>query len=164
MNFEMSFCTLLLICTCLTCLVICSKKKKKHISYLLVHIGMSKVSVHGEGCVCWMYCNISHCTQTEGHSDTRNICQGRGVVILGKPDIRVETINKETPSLEEDSSGLSTASRMVKAMYSVSIRNLMTCFLDQSKLFTSLLLILANIPGFNPSFTCYQIPPSLLLI
>ncbi|XP_048826843.1 kin of IRRE-like protein 1 isoform X1 [Brienomyrus brachyistius] len=42
----------------------------------------------------------------------------RGVVILGKPDIRVETINKETPSLEEDSSGLSTASRVVKAMYS----------------------------------------------
>ncbi|KAG7497919.1 kin of IRRE 1 isoform X1 [Solea senegalensis] len=43
----------------------------------------------------------------------------RGVT-LGKPDIKVETINKETHSLEEDSGSVSTASRMVKAMYSVS--------------------------------------------
>ncbi|XP_056883639.1 kin of IRRE-like protein 1a isoform X2 [Takifugu flavidus] len=41
----------------------------------------------------------------------------RGVT-LGKPDIKVETINKETHSLEEDSGSVSTASRMVKAMYS----------------------------------------------
>ncbi|XP_029616061.1 kin of IRRE-like protein 1 isoform X1 [Salmo trutta] len=42
----------------------------------------------------------------------------RGVT-LGKPDIKVETINKETHSLEEDSGSVSTASRMVKAMYSI---------------------------------------------
>uniref|UniRef100_A0A8C1L061 Kin of IRRE-like protein 1 n=1 Tax=Cyprinus carpio TaxID=7962 RepID=A0A8C1L061_CYPCA len=41
----------------------------------------------------------------------------RGVT-LGKPDIKVETINKETHSLEEDSGSVSTATRMVKAMYS----------------------------------------------
>ncbi|XP_062849213.1 kin of IRRE-like protein 1a isoform X2 [Trichomycterus rosablanca] len=41
----------------------------------------------------------------------------RGVT-LGKPDIKVETINKETHSLEEDTASVSTASRMVKAMYS----------------------------------------------
>uniref|UniRef100_A0A3Q3D4A1 Kirre like nephrin family adhesion molecule 1a n=1 Tax=Hippocampus comes TaxID=109280 RepID=A0A3Q3D4A1_HIPCM len=41
----------------------------------------------------------------------------RGVT-LGKPDIKVETINKESHSLEEDSGSVSTASRMVKAMYS----------------------------------------------
>ncbi|XP_031440970.1 kin of IRRE-like protein 1a isoform X1 [Clupea harengus] len=41
----------------------------------------------------------------------------RGVT-LGKPDIKVETINKETHSLEEDSASVSTATRMVKAMYS----------------------------------------------
>lgn len=45
---------------------------------------------------------------------------GRRGVTLGKPDIKVETINKETHSLEEDSGSVSTASRMVKAMYSVS--------------------------------------------
>ncbi|XP_028852508.1 kin of IRRE-like protein 1a isoform X1 [Denticeps clupeoides] len=39
----------------------------------------------------------------------------RGVT-LGKPDIKVETINKETHSLEEDSASVST--RMVKAVYS----------------------------------------------
>lgn len=43
----------------------------------------------------------------------------RGVAL--KPDIKVETVNKETPSLEEDTAGVSTASRMVKAMYSVSM-------------------------------------------
>lgn len=41
----------------------------------------------------------------------------RGVT-LGKPDIKVETINKETHSLEEDTGSISTATRMVKAMYS----------------------------------------------
>ncbi|XP_063043617.1 kin of IRRE-like protein 1a [Engraulis encrasicolus] len=41
----------------------------------------------------------------------------RGVT-LGKPDIKVETINKESHSLEEDSASVSTATRMVKAMYS----------------------------------------------
>ncbi|XP_062338238.1 kin of IRRE-like protein 1b isoform X1 [Osmerus eperlanus] len=41
----------------------------------------------------------------------------RGVT-LGKPDIKVETVNKETHSLEEDSASVSTATRMVKAMYS----------------------------------------------
>ncbi|XP_066536899.1 kin of IRRE-like protein 1a isoform X2 [Hoplias malabaricus] len=41
----------------------------------------------------------------------------RGVT-LGKPDIKVETINKETHSLEEDTGSVSTATRMVKAMYS----------------------------------------------
>ncbi len=45
---------------------------------------------------------------------------GRRGVTLGKPDIKVETINKETHSLEEDSGSVSTATRMVKAMYSVS--------------------------------------------
>ncbi|CAF91412.1 unnamed protein product, partial [Tetraodon nigroviridis] len=43
---------------------------------------------------------------------------GRRGVTLGKPDIKVETINKETHSLEEDSGSVSSASRMVKAMYS----------------------------------------------
>ena len=47
---------------------------------------------------------------------------GRRGVTLGKPDIKVETINKETHSLEEDSASVSTATRMVKAMYSVSFR------------------------------------------
>uniref|UniRef100_A0A8C9VB93 Kin of IRRE-like protein 1 n=1 Tax=Scleropages formosus TaxID=113540 RepID=A0A8C9VB93_SCLFO len=41
----------------------------------------------------------------------------RGVT-LGKPDIKVETVNKETHSLEDDASTVSTATRMVKAMYS----------------------------------------------
>ncbi|XP_045080682.1 kin of IRRE-like protein 1 [Coregonus clupeaformis] len=40
----------------------------------------------------------------------------RGVT-LGKPDIKVETVNKETHSLEESGS-VSTATRMVKTMYS----------------------------------------------
>ncbi|XP_030629233.1 kin of IRRE-like protein 1b [Chanos chanos] len=40
----------------------------------------------------------------------------RGVTL--KPDIKVETVNKETHSLEEESSSASTATRMVKAMYS----------------------------------------------
>uniref|UniRef100_A0A671VGT8 Kin of IRRE-like protein 1 n=1 Tax=Sparus aurata TaxID=8175 RepID=A0A671VGT8_SPAAU len=43
----------------------------------------------------------------------------RGVT-LGKPDIKVETVNKETHSLEEEAADVSTANRMVKAMYSVS--------------------------------------------
>uniref|UniRef100_A0AAX7UBH1 Kin of IRRE-like protein 1 n=1 Tax=Astatotilapia calliptera TaxID=8154 RepID=A0AAX7UBH1_ASTCA len=43
----------------------------------------------------------------------------RGVT-LGKPDIKVETVNKETHSLEEEAANVSTATRMVKAMYSVS--------------------------------------------
>ncbi|TRY94836.1 hypothetical protein DNTS_029911 [Danionella cerebrum] len=43
---------------------------------------------------------------------------GRRGVTLGKPDIKVETINKESHSLEEDSASVSTATRMVKAMYS----------------------------------------------
>ncbi|MEQ2184855.1 hypothetical protein GOODEAATRI_012299, partial [Goodea atripinnis] len=37
---------------------------------------------------------------------------GRRGVTLGKPDIKVETITKETHSLEEDSGSVSTASRM----------------------------------------------------
>ncbi|KAI1901215.1 hypothetical protein AGOR_G00032000 [Albula goreensis] len=41
----------------------------------------------------------------------------RGVT-LGKPDIKVETVNKETHNLEDDASTVSTATRMVKAMYS----------------------------------------------
>ncbi|CAL8278954.1 unnamed protein product [Lota lota] len=41
----------------------------------------------------------------------------RGVT-LGKPDIKVETVNKETHSLEEEADNVSTATRMVKAMYS----------------------------------------------
>ncbi|KAM6948132.1 kin of IRRE-like protein 1b [Aplochiton taeniatus] len=41
----------------------------------------------------------------------------RGVT-LGKPDIKVETVNKETHSLEEETGSVSTATRMVKAMYS----------------------------------------------
>ncbi|XP_014047359.1 kin of IRRE-like protein 1 isoform X1 [Salmo salar] len=41
----------------------------------------------------------------------------RGVT-LGKPDIKVETVNKETHSLEEESESISTATRMVKTMYS----------------------------------------------
>uniref|UniRef100_A0A672S0R0 Kirre like nephrin family adhesion molecule 1b n=1 Tax=Sinocyclocheilus grahami TaxID=75366 RepID=A0A672S0R0_SINGR len=40
----------------------------------------------------------------------------RGVTL--KPDIKVETVNKETHSLEEEAAGASTATRMVKAMYS----------------------------------------------
>uniref|UniRef100_A0A3B4AP52 Ig-like domain-containing protein n=1 Tax=Periophthalmus magnuspinnatus TaxID=409849 RepID=A0A3B4AP52_9GOBI len=38
--------------------------------------------------------------------------KGRRGVTLGKPDIKVETINKESHSLEEDSGSVSTASRM----------------------------------------------------
>lgn len=45
---------------------------------------------------------------------------GRRGVTLGKPDIKVETVNKETHSLEEETADVSTATRMVKAMYSVS--------------------------------------------
>lgn len=45
---------------------------------------------------------------------------GRRGVTLGKPDIKVETVNKETHSLEEEAADVSTATRMVKAMYSVS--------------------------------------------
>lgn len=45
---------------------------------------------------------------------------GRRGVTLGKPDIKVETVNKETHSLEEEAPDASTATRMVKAMYSVS--------------------------------------------
>ncbi|XP_019748522.1 kin of IRRE-like protein 1b isoform X1 [Hippocampus comes] len=41
----------------------------------------------------------------------------RGVT-LGKADIKVETVNKETHSLEEEAATVSTATRMVKAMYS----------------------------------------------
>ncbi|KAK5889446.1 hypothetical protein CesoFtcFv8_015450 [Champsocephalus esox] len=41
----------------------------------------------------------------------------RGVT-LGKPDIKVETVNKETHGLEEEAADISTATRMVKAMYS----------------------------------------------
>uniref|UniRef100_A0A673ADI7 Kin of IRRE-like protein 1 n=1 Tax=Sphaeramia orbicularis TaxID=375764 RepID=A0A673ADI7_9TELE len=41
----------------------------------------------------------------------------RGVT-LGKPDIKVETVNKENHSLEEEAANVSTATRMVKAMYS----------------------------------------------
>ncbi|XP_028832003.1 kin of IRRE-like protein 1b isoform X2 [Denticeps clupeoides] len=40
----------------------------------------------------------------------------RGVTL--KPDIKVETVNKETHSLEEEPVNVSTATRMVKAMYS----------------------------------------------
>lgn len=55
---------------------------------------------------------------------------GRRGVTLGKPDIKVETINKETHSLEEDSGSVSTASRMVKAMYSVSSSRICVLGLD----------------------------------
>ncbi|XP_077472157.1 kin of IRRE-like protein 1b isoform X1 [Stigmatopora argus] len=41
----------------------------------------------------------------------------RGVT-LSKADIKVETVNKETHSLEEEAANVSTATRMVKAMYS----------------------------------------------
>uniref|UniRef100_A0A8C6USJ3 Kirre like nephrin family adhesion molecule 1b n=1 Tax=Neogobius melanostomus TaxID=47308 RepID=A0A8C6USJ3_9GOBI len=41
----------------------------------------------------------------------------RGVT-LGKPDIKVETVNKESHSLEEESTNVPAATRMVKAMYS----------------------------------------------
>lgn len=43
----------------------------------------------------------------------------RGVT-LGKPNIKVETVNKESHSLEEEAADVSTTTRMVKAMYSVS--------------------------------------------
>lgn len=58
---------------------------------------------------------VSSCIQV-----CRVLLPGRRGVTLGKPDIKVETINKETHSLEEDSGSVSAASRMVKAMYSVS--------------------------------------------
>uniref|UniRef100_H2RWL4 Kin of IRRE-like protein 1 n=1 Tax=Takifugu rubripes TaxID=31033 RepID=H2RWL4_TAKRU len=41
-------------------------------------------------------------------------------ITLGKPNIKVKTVNKETPSLEEEVADVSTTTRMVKAMYSVS--------------------------------------------
>ncbi|XP_049603696.1 kin of IRRE-like protein 1b isoform X1 [Syngnathus scovelli] len=43
---------------------------------------------------------------------------GRRGVTLSKADIKVETVNKETRSLEEEAASVSTATRMVKAMYS----------------------------------------------
>ncbi|XP_029686432.1 kin of IRRE-like protein 1 isoform X2 [Takifugu rubripes] len=39
-------------------------------------------------------------------------------ITLGKPNIKVKTVNKETPSLEEEVADVSTTTRMVKAMYS----------------------------------------------
>lgn len=60
---------------------------------------------------------------------------GRRGVTLGKPDIKVETINKETHSLEEDSGSVSTASRMVKAMYSVSSSGI--CVLRPDAVYTA---------------------------
>lgn len=47
---------------------------------------------------------------------------GRRGVTLGKPDIKVETVNKEAHSPEEEATNASTATRMVKAMYSVSTK------------------------------------------
>uniref|UniRef100_A0A3Q2XZS7 Kirre like nephrin family adhesion molecule 1b n=1 Tax=Hippocampus comes TaxID=109280 RepID=A0A3Q2XZS7_HIPCM len=44
--------------------------------------------------------------------------KGHRGVTLGKADIKVETVNKETHSLEEEAATVSTATRMVKAMYS----------------------------------------------
>lgn len=63
---------------------------------------------------------------------------GRRGVTLGKPDIKVETINKETHSLEEDSGSVSTASRMVKAMYSVSGSGI--CVLVPDSVYTACIL------------------------
>lgn len=45
---------------------------------------------------------------------------GQRGITLGKPNIKVETVNKETKSLEEEVADVSTTTRMVKAMYSVS--------------------------------------------
>lgn len=45
---------------------------------------------------------------------------GRRGITLGKPNIKVETVNKETHSLEEEADDVSTTTQMVKAMYSVS--------------------------------------------
>lgn len=48
---------------------------------------------------------------------------GRKDVTLGKHDIKVETVNKEDPlsskELEEDDSSISTATRVMKAVYTV---------------------------------------------
>ncbi|XP_059805809.1 kin of IRRE-like protein 1 isoform X1 [Hypanus sabinus] len=48
--------------------------------------------------------------------------RSRKDVTLGKPDIKVESVNKEAPlgskELEEDDSSISTATRVMKAMYS----------------------------------------------
>ncbi|XP_078277029.1 kin of IRRE-like protein 1 [Rhinoraja longicauda] len=48
--------------------------------------------------------------------------RSRKDVTLGKPDIKVETVNKEAPlnskELEEDDSSISTATRVMKAVYS----------------------------------------------
>ncbi|KAJ3595748.1 hypothetical protein NHX12_005051, partial [Muraenolepis orangiensis] len=49
---------------------------------------------------------------------------GRRGVTLGKPDIKVETVNKETHSLEEEADTVSTATRMVKALYSEPVKAL----------------------------------------
>lgn len=68
---------------------------------------------------------VSSCIQP-----CRVLLPGRRGVTLGKPDIKVETINKETHSLEEDSGSVSTASRMVKAMYSVSSSGICVLGLD----------------------------------
>lgn len=59
---------------------------------------------------------------TQNVSRGRVSLSGRRGVTLGKPDIKVETVNKETHGLEEEAADVSTATRMVKAMYSVSRR------------------------------------------
>lgn len=45
---------------------------------------------------------------------------GQRSITLGKPNIKVETVNKDMPSLEEEVADVSTTTQMVKAMYSVS--------------------------------------------
>lgn len=57
---------------------------------------------------------------TDRYYDLLSLLSGRRGVTLGKPDIKVETVNKETHNLEEEAANVSTATRMVKAMYSVS--------------------------------------------
>lgn len=66
---------------------------------------------------------MAQTSQPEPQFDPRSVSlPGRRGVTLGKPDIKVETVNKETHSLEEEAANVSTATRMVKAMYSVSRR------------------------------------------
>lgn len=58
--------------------------------------------------------------KTSSHLQYNPLLPVRHGVTLVKPNIKVETVNKETHSLEEEAADVSTTTRMVKAMYSVS--------------------------------------------
>lgn len=62
-----------------------------------------------------------------GGSRLRPLSPGRKDVTLRKLDIKVETVNREPLTMhsdrEDDTASVSTATRVMKAIYSVSIRS-----------------------------------------